>query len=172
METNTDYIKKKLWNEASVINEYNHGPVRPYTITAYPGKFPLFDKTPPFGTENPYCPINKLYNSFSPEKTSLGQNCILHHPPFEHVEVQYLKILYISAGSYIPVRSCWYRYRYVYACSFFFQFPLATNQIQFTVGPLLKDTLERTTLYKGHKFMAASTMNICNIPFPQRTPLK
>ena len=39
-------------------------------------------------------------------------------------------------------------------------------------GPSLKGhSLERTPLQKGHKFLAASTMNVCNIPSHQRTPL-
>ncbi len=39
-------------------------------------------------------------------------------------------------------------------------------------GPSLKGhSLERTPLYKGHKFVAASTMNVCNAPSHQRTPL-
>ena len=37
-------------------------------------------------------------------------------------------------------------------------------------GPSLKGTLERTPLYKGHKFLAATTMNVCNTPSHQRTP--
>ncbi len=32
-------------------------------------------------------------------------------------------------------------------------------------------TLERTPLYKGHKFLAASTKNVRNAPSYQRTPL-
>ncbi len=39
-------------------------------------------------------------------------------------------------------------------------------------GPSLKGhSLERTPLYKGHKYLAASTMNVCNAPSHQRTPL-
>ncbi len=39
-------------------------------------------------------------------------------------------------------------------------------------GPSLKGhSLERTPLYKGHKFLAESTMNVCNAPSHQRTPL-
>ncbi len=39
-------------------------------------------------------------------------------------------------------------------------------------GPSLKGhSLERTPLYKGHKFLAASTMNVHNAPSHQRTPL-
>ncbi len=37
--------------------------------------------------------------------------------------------------------------------------------------PLLKDTLERTPLYKGHKLLAAGTGNACDAPSHQRTPL-
>ncbi len=39
-----------------------------------------------------------------------------------------------------------------------------------TVVPLLKDSLERTPLYKGHKFLVASTVNVCGVPSHQRTP--
>ncbi len=39
-------------------------------------------------------------------------------------------------------------------------------------GPSLKGhSLERTPLYKGHKFLAASTMNVRHAPSHQRTPL-
>ncbi len=39
-------------------------------------------------------------------------------------------------------------------------------------GPSLKGrSLERTPLYKGHKFLAASTMNVRDAPSHQRTPL-
>ncbi len=37
-----------------------------------------------------------------------------------------------------------------------------------TVVPLLKDTLERTPLCKGHKFLAASTVNAYAAPSHQR----
>ncbi len=40
-----------------------------------------------------------------------------------------------------------------------------------TVVPLLKDTLKRTPLYKGHNFWAPSTINVCHAPSYQRTPL-
>ena len=39
-------------------------------------------------------------------------------------------------------------------------------------GPSLKEhSLERTSLYKGHKVLAASPMNVCNASFHQRTPV-
>ncbi len=39
-------------------------------------------------------------------------------------------------------------------------------------GPSVKGhSLERTPLYKGQKFLAAGTMNVCNAPSHQRTPL-
>ncbi len=45
------------------------------------------------------------------------------------------------------------------------------TQIQYS-GPSLKGhSLERTPLYKGHEFMAASTMNVCDAPSHQRTPI-
>ncbi len=36
---------------------------------------------------------------------------------------------------------------------------------------LLGNCVERTPLQKGHKFLAASTMNVYNAPSHQRTPL-
>ncbi len=39
-------------------------------------------------------------------------------------------------------------------------------------GPSLKGhSIERTPLYKGHKFLAASTVNTCDAPSHQRTLL-
>ncbi len=53
--------------------------------------------------------------------------------------------------------------------------PLVRGRITGYSGPSLNlikgHSLERTPLYKGHIFLAASTMNVCNAPSHQRTPL-
>ncbi len=67
-----------------------------------------------------------------------------------------------------PIQSCCTDRRVCSCCSWWLW---SWYVICCTVVPLLKDTLERTPLYKGHKFLAASTVNACGAPSHQRTPL-
>ncbi len=49
--------------------------------------------------------------------------------------------------------------------------PRMFSVLQYSGPSLTGHSLERTPLYKGHKFLAASTMNVRNAPSHQRTPL-
>ncbi len=53
----------------------------------------------------------------------------------------------------------------------FIEITMVTFTTMYSDQSLKGHRLERTSLYKGHTFLAAGTENACGAPFHQRTPL-